>query len=269
MQDSTTKCTTTPATAALWLGLLWSVTGASVAEAGQCQASSSPTRTALVELYTSEGCSSCPPADRWLSALPGKTDGRVVPLAFHVDYWDYIGWPDRFARAEHTARQRQVARRNRLNTIYTPQVVVNGRDFRHWRWPGSFKATLETIHRQPAGAAIKFTLTGDDTNRITARGHVMLRPGTPPGQAEVFIALYQNRQVTRVGAGENHGRTLRHDAIVRQMFGPLTLDTNGDRDFRQDFYLNPKWKRSDLGVAVFVQDAASGDVLQAMSLDLC
>ena len=95
-----------------------------------CQAVSGPKRLQLVELYTSEGCSSCPPADRWLSTLKGRPD--VLAAAFHVAYWDHLGWRDRFASAAFTARQSQLQRSSGARHVYTPQVLVNGRDWRRW-----------------------------------------------------------------------------------------------------------------------------------------
>src|SRR5678815_1066718 len=94
------------------------------AEAQQCAAKSAEKTVALVELYTSEGCDSCPPADRWLSSLgpKGFAPDRVVPIALHVDYWDYIGWKDPYARQAHSARQRKMARLARAAMVYTPQV---------------------------------------------------------------------------------------------------------------------------------------------------
>ena len=94
--------------------------------AAQCVAQSGPGTTALVELYTSEGCSSCPPADRWLASL-GKRHAptALVPLALHVDYWDYIGWKDPYAKREFSLRQRKLSQLQRMALVYTPQVVVN------------------------------------------------------------------------------------------------------------------------------------------------
>ena len=100
-----------------------------------CKAGSGATAPVVVELYTSEGCSSCPPADRWLSTLKGRPD--VLALAFHVDYWDRLGWPDRFATAEGTARQWALARRDGSPQVYTPQVRVNGRDARTGTLPAA------------------------------------------------------------------------------------------------------------------------------------
>ena len=101
---------------------------AAAAQTCELQASAQP--PALIELYTSEGCSSCPPADRWLSTLKGR--GDVIALAFHVNYWDRLGWPDRFATSAITDRQHQLAQSSGSSYVYTPQVIQNGRDWRQW-----------------------------------------------------------------------------------------------------------------------------------------
>ena len=99
-----------------------------------CDVRSGPTKAALVELYTSEGCSSCPPADKRLSEFRPATraSDNVVPLSLHVDYWDYIGWKDPYAKREFSLRQRKLTRLQRMAFVYTPQVVLQGRDFRAW-----------------------------------------------------------------------------------------------------------------------------------------
>src|SRR2546430_13929980 len=104
------------------------------AQAQKCSARSGERTAALVELYTSEGCGSCPPADRWLSGLGarGVVAQRVVPLSLHVDYWDYIGWKDPYAKGEFSARQRKLTQLQRSALVYTPQVLLQGRDFRRW-----------------------------------------------------------------------------------------------------------------------------------------
>ncbi len=100
--------------------------------AGQCNAKSGNETAAVLELYTSEGCNSCPPADKWVSSLApdGFKSNQIVPLAFHVDYWDYIGWTDRFAQSEFSGRHRGLARANGSGTVYTPQIFVSGKDIR-------------------------------------------------------------------------------------------------------------------------------------------
>ena len=108
--------------------LLLSTSGA-FAEA--CSAKSGAQSIPLLELYTSEGCSSCPPADQWISSIK-QTKSEVTPLAFHVDYWDYIGWKDQFSKAEYSDRQRKTAAVSGAGFVYTPQFVFNGRDFKGW-----------------------------------------------------------------------------------------------------------------------------------------
>src|SRR3989442_5305143 len=110
--------------------LLALVVGVNAAAAPQCTARSGASVNPLVELYTSEGCNSCPPADRWLSALKSRPD--VVGLAFHVDYWDRLGWKDRFASAEFTRRQSEQQSVNGARLSYTPPVVVDGHDRKDW-----------------------------------------------------------------------------------------------------------------------------------------
>src|ERR1700681_2545943 len=106
----------------------------SLAAHAACEAKSPAHAVALVELYTSEGCDSCPPADRWLSQIDDARDAhRVVALALHVDYWDRLGWKDRFASATYTERQREQTRRQGAAFVYTPQVLLDGRDFQEWR----------------------------------------------------------------------------------------------------------------------------------------
>ena len=123
------------ATATMFLALAAVAAGAwppplFAAPTAACRAESGTRAPLVVELYTSEGCSSCPPADRWLSTLKGRPD--VLALAFHVNYWDHLGWPDRFASPEMTARQRDSARLAGIRSVSTPQVVVQGRDWTAW-----------------------------------------------------------------------------------------------------------------------------------------
>ena len=124
------------------------VTAMPVSQAATCQATSPKNTVALVELYTSQGCSSCPPADRWLSQLPTRIDAnRAVPLALHVGYWDYIGWKDPFAKREFNDRQSQLAALNGSNTRYTPGVFVQGRET-NWSSAGAFDAQVRAVNQR-------------------------------------------------------------------------------------------------------------------------
>ncbi len=166
-----------------------------------CEARAAATEPLVVELYTSEGCNSCPPADRWLSTLKGR-DG-VYPLAFHVDYWDRLGWTDRFASAAWTRRQYDAAARRRSNSVYTPQVLVNGEDYR--RWPA--------LPAVSAPARVALTLT---RGAGTYRAQVSRLPGAPARLAG-YWAVTEDGHVTRVRSGENSGATLHHDSVVREL----------------------------------------------------
>lgn len=241
------------------------------ASANQCKTSSGPTKTALIELYTSEGCSSCPPADSWLRKLPTQAyaGSKVIPLSFHVDYWDYLGWSDRFAKKQYTQRQRRVASVNRLNTIYTPQVVIDGRDFRFWFWGGRTKSMIADITRMPARAKIELIVKKTEGNKLTATSNVMLLPQSYPKQSSVFMALYQNKLTSSVRSGENRGRELKHDFVVRELRGPFNIDGKSVKKIEQDFYLDKSWNPADIGIAVFVQDQNNGEILQALSSQRC
>lgn len=177
--------------------------GSAMAAAPMCKAESRAALVPVIELYTSEGCSSCPPADRWLSSLkPIAASGRAVVQAFHVGYWDYIGWVDRFAAPAHTARQREVASRNGLSNIYTPQVVRNGKD---WR---DYARALEG--GESARARIVMQKTGEDA----FEAQVSASEGV--GAWSAYWTVTEHGHGSKVKAGENAGESLQHDFVVRQ-----------------------------------------------------
>ena len=180
------------------------VLGALVAtDAGARSFSSGARQVDVVELYTSEGCSSCPPADRWLSGLKAEPGlwTEFVPLGFHVDYWDYIGWRDRFASPEHSARQRRYARAGGLKSVYTPGFVVNGREWRGW-----FRGAS-----RPASSQIVGPLNVDIVEDVA---RIRFRPVTTDGPFHARVALLGTNLATEVRAGENRGRQLVHDFVV-------------------------------------------------------
>src|SRR6266481_4511826 len=147
-------------TTALMALALASAAGAAAPTAGAegsiCRAVSPPYTVALVELYTSQGCSSCPPADRWLSKLQGgPAPLRAVPLALHVGYWDYIGWKDPFARREFNDRQRRLATHNGSGTVYTPEVFVGASELADWGSPDRVAAALAAVNARPPQASIE------------------------------------------------------------------------------------------------------------------
>lgn len=222
-----------------------------------CEARSAARQTPLVELYTSEGCSSCPPADRWLSSLPMQTNNGgqppVLAAAFHVSYWDRLGWADRFASPAFTARQAALMRSSGARYVYTPQVLVDGRDWRGW-------PVLPVAGEAPARAGIRLLRTGAQVQVSVAAG-----PGAPP-RLGLWWALLEDGHGTAVGAGENRGAQLRHDHVVRRygqlpdwpaaaqtVLPLLAVDQNGE---------GGRMAR----LLVVVTDAATGAPLQAAQL---
>ena len=231
------------------------------AAVAECTAVSGQRRVPLLELYTSEGCDSCPPADRWISELrtAGYAGERVVVLAFHVDYWDKLGWVDRFGQARFSERQRLLNNRNGARVVYTPQLVLNGKDYRRGT-ADAFASQIAAFAQTKANTDIRLAVQpGKD--RLTVAG---AWSGAEIPYAQGWLALYENRLGSDVSAGENRNKRLDHDFVVRDIAGPFPRG-----NLAHVFPLDAKWKSSDLGVASFVQDARSGDVLQALTLGAC
>ncbi len=233
--------------------------------------SSGPSTVGIAELYTSEGCDSCPPADKWFSRLNAKKDG-VVPLAFHVDYWDYIGWKDRFAKPAFSERQRDSVRRQGGRTSYTPQVMLNGQDQRVWSDQSRFSSSLKDIAARTPRANLALQFTAATTQLDTAL--TVALPQVPDRtDAAVFLAITESNLSNRVTAGENRGSTLKHDHVVRALVGPLGGDAKDRADgrlvFKRAMQLEADWKRSDLQLVAFVQNLRTGEVYQALSAPVC
>jgi hypothetical protein len=163
-------------------------------------------RPVVVELFTSEGCSSCPPADALLAELAARPD--VLALSFHVDYWDRLGWKDPFSSPAATARQQGYARSFATGSVYTPQIVVDG----HWQMVGSDREAVEQAiadaDRAPPG--IPVTLSVDH-----ARARITFGPGGAGLRGSVVLVAFDRRHVDAVARGENSGRTLTHVDVVR------------------------------------------------------
>ena len=206
---------------------------------------SGATQVTLLELYTSQGCSSCPPAERWLNEYVDSKDlwTKTVPVAFHVDYWDYIGWKDIFATPEHGERQRNYARSANARTVYTPGFFVNGREWRGW----TLRLKPRTSGKRPGNLSVTI-----DDNRLAAS-----YPETAP--LELHIALLGFELVTPIERGENRNSTLRQEFVV---LAHETHDTSNGR-----WYVNlpavthPQAGR--YGVAVWVSAPGKPEPLQA------
>ena len=232
----------------LLLSLQWPASAAPA-----CATRSGATTTPLVELYTSEGCSSCPPADHWFSAH--AHDASANWLAFHVDYWDAIGWPDRFASPLYSQRQRSRVAAGGGSVVYTPQVMVGTQVQASWR--GGLGPELRQA-RIPAKASLALQLRPGANGWKASLG--AMRVGASPGEASVWLAQYSDDQDTDVRAGENQGVHLHHDRVVRRLWGPWPLGTTVLSRQISLAAPSPLW-----GVTAFVQDA-SGRIWQSLSV---
>ena len=217
----------------------------------------------VVELFTSEGCSSCPPADELLSKLdreqpvPGV---EIIPLEEHVDYWDGLGWRDPFSSHVLTNRQADYGRQLRVDEVYTPQAVVGGQvqvlgsDARQLR---------EGIVRSAKSA--KATVGVEFQSASIAKVTV---DKIPSGVAlcDVMLAVTENKLEHPVLGGENNGRTLAHTGVVRSLASLGRADSSGPAVFSMHLRFSPQWKRDNLRYVVFVQDRATRKILGATAV---
>jgi hypothetical protein len=254
----------------LWL-VIAGAAGASQAAELQCSAKSGPVSATVLELYTSEGCNSCPPTDKWVSELQrnGFSGDKVIPLAMHVDYWDYIGWKDRFSNPDFGRRQKAIAQTNGSGVVYTPQVVINGKDLRLHDSYAKLREQVNLMSSKPPRAEIQLALQQSEPASIRISGSVQLASSVTRTRTAVYLAFYENHLASDVKAGENRGVKLEHDYVVRRLVGPLLPDASGKLQIEQKLALDPAWKVKDSGVTAFVQDSVSGDVLQALQLPWC
>jgi hypothetical protein len=210
----------------------------------------------LLELYTSEGCSSCPPADRWMTELVrAGTPIAAVPLAFHVPYWDYIGWKDRFAVPAHEARQRARVAAAGKRVVYTPQAMLG--DDVQVDWSDRAALAAAATRLQTAAPPLRLSLRATPT----AKGYDVAVGADGEGEWQVQLALYSDGLVSRVTAGENRKLELHHDRVVRRMHRPR--NASGER---VESIVVPKEPGTALGVvAIATRDGKPGT---AWALDL-
>jgi hypothetical protein len=215
----------------------------------------------VIELFTSEGCSSCPPADALLVELGRKSPPagtQLILLGEHVDYWNYIGWTDRFSSAAFSERQNDYAKQLHLATVYTPQMVIDG----HLQLVGNGAAEvyrdISKAAAEPMPAQVSLRWESPQKLRIAVQAPAGERP-------KVLLAITEDGLSTAIGKGENSGRTLQHAAVVRQL-RELGKAANGQFESNVDVAAHPDWNPAKLKVVVLVQQP-SGKILGAASLD--
>lgn len=214
-------------------------------------------QTAVVELYTSEGCSSCPSADKWLAALVEVPEDEldVLALAFHVDYWDYLGWKDRFGSPDYTSRQRYLGRANSQRTIYTPEFFVDGVEARGTR---RVLDKIRTANKQEAAIQLKLSIS-----KASNSLQIELMSLTPEAAEQPLLHryfVYENELMSNVTRGENSGERLFHQQVVRYMSPELDFENNN----RHQINIDPEWRLDNIGIAALVTAPGAKDYLQVV-----
>jgi len=239
------------------------VTGTVSAPSPQEPAPSTQSRSGhvvLVELFTSQGCSTCPPADRLLSTIAEESAGRVVALSFHVDFWNSTGWTDPFSKKEWTQRQVAYGRTFGLNQIYTPQAVVDGGTEVVGSNADRLRVAINAAAARPGG---EISLHLEPSGSRVKVGVEVTLPETLRNQSlDLLLAVFETGLITSVGRGENSGRTLRNDYVVRRLERGDRLSSNGPAQTRHtaSLRLSKDWDPSRLGVAAFLQDPKSFEI---------
>jgi len=224
------------------------------------KATSSKHPVALIELYTSQGCSSCPPAEKWLGQLEhaGVRPDQAIPLALHVDYWDYIGWKDQFAQKYFTTRQYQYRKTKHSDSVYTPQIMFNGEDVRRVKLGNSL------VQLKNENAAVEFDLNAETVSDKNLKVEIdFKRIDEIAKTSRVVVVVAENNLIGDIKSGENAGRTLEHNHVVRVWKNVGRIRDN----IKLDFAINPKWNKDNLDVVVIVE-TADMQTQQALKLAL-
>jgi len=227
----------------------------------------------LVELFTSEGCSSCPPADELLMSLEQSqpvAGVEIIALSEHVDYWNRLGWTDPYSSAEFSTRQNDYARIFQTDEVYTPQMIVDG----HSQFVGNNAAKASDVigqsaHEAKANVTIAASVADQGSDSVTFDVKIDGFPQNWKGKsADVLLAITESGLRSNVAAGENRGRRLTHTAVVRKINRLGSVDSKKDQTFSVQpvVRVSKAWKRDNLKAVVFVQDHATRQVLGAAAL---
>lgn len=244
--------------------------GAAAGQSVQPVAGAAAGAPVVLELFTSQGCSTCPPADRLLSELSRDgSGGELVPLAFHVDYWDRLGWSDPFSSARWSQRQQHYAHALSGDRVATPQLVIDGRSQCVGSKRDEVLRLIAAARAQPPAAAVDLAMDAPrrdgSRSRLRVKVSVRVLQQTASRDLDLWVALTQSGLVTQVKAGENAAATLHDDFVVRRLEKAFTVRGRaGEQRAKElELELDPSWPLSDLAVAAYVQDPASLGIVGA------
>ncbi len=247
----------------LALILLW----APVLAWANCVAESAPYTAALVELYTSHGCRGCPAAERWLSRLGSRfTADRVLPLGLHVDYWEYLGRKDPYAQRRLSERQRRLSLLQRMALVDTPHVVLQGREFQAWG-SSEFDDAVKRINSQPERARLKVEIRSSGPGVLAAT--VQGRIADPAQRRDAVLYMAAFRVSKEVTVGDSAGPSPAMGYVVLEWQGPFSSRSDGLLVAERSLGLLPGATGDASGVAAFVQNRRTAEVLQAVLLPAC
>lgn len=232
------------------------------------QAQSTDKQIAVLELFTSEGCGLCPAADRWVDTLPqqGVTDEQLIVLGFHIDYLnDKKGWIDRYASTVFSDRQRQLARLNLFQSVYTPEFIISGEVIHNWE--GHAKEVIKAVNgfSPESGIALKVT---EESNQLFVNTEVIVEGIENRQYSVLYLAVTEDDITNKVSGGDNAGTTFHHQHLVRKWIGPFELNNKGETDLSTEIMLDKHWNRNKLKIVALVQNLNDGFVLQGLSLPL-
>ncbi len=216
---------------------------------------------AVVELFTSEGCSSCPPADALVAKVQKESaDKPIYILAFHVDYWNRLGWKDVFSSADYSARQMQYSRWLKSSEVYTPQAIVNG----HTEFVGSEEGTLRKAIQAGLQKSAITPLTLSDGKLVSNKADIQYHVDGPTNNTSLLVALIQKNATTKVEHGENGGRTLAHVQIVNKL---QSIALDGKSNGKTDIALPAGFSPEGYEVIAFVQNTSTGEITGAAKVE--
>lgn len=247
--------------------LAWVLLWVPVPAGAACVAESAPYTAALVELYTSHGCSGCPAAERWLSRLGSRfAADRVLPLALHADYWEYLGRKDPYAQRRLSERQGRLSLLQRMALVDTPHVMLQGREFRPWG-SGEFDDAVKRINAQPERARLKVEIRSSGPGLLAAS--VQGRVADPAQRRDAVLYMAAFRVSKEVTVGDNAAPSPAIGYAVLEWQGPFSPRSDGLLVAERSLALLPGATRDASGVAAFVQNRRTAEVLQAVLLPAC
>jgi len=236
------------------------------AVAATCRAESAAPRKTLVELFTSDGCSSCPPANQWLSAALAMHDPNVIPVSLHVTYWNYLGWRDRFSAPFFDQRQDWYAHSATNRFPYTPELFRNGREWQDWRHGGSAGPAPSDAPQVTLG--LESTVAANGDLDLQAVVHAAATGKLPPlPDTQLIVYAYQDGLTQHPDAGELRGATLTHDHVV--LAWATVQAPQLDRSSPLRLTLPVDARAGATGVVGFLQNRSSGEVYQVLDLPAC